>query len=309
MERRRKFGTPRRRVALLLAAAAAVTGDGLAGRRAGAGAGQEDLDLHGHDRVPSHRRHQRRPADHPVAPRGARLHGGLGGLQQPRDPGDQPPADALQPPEPEPAGLHGREPRAVRRDRVPEQLVVVGRRRRRRDRPAARGHAEGRARRLPAERRRHRRDPQHDRRRRGRLGVGLVGRQPELGHRHDDARPRGHQRQRQLRDACRSPTTTTCRRRTCPTRGRSPTSTTTTCATSAAAITCSRRSTSARTRRAPTASARTTRSPGASSTTAPTSTTARRRPRRTTTAARGTPAWATSVSATPRTAATTTWST
>ena len=68
-------------------------------------------------------------------------------------------------------------------------------------------------------------------------------------------------------------------------------------------------STSARTRRASTASARTTRSPGASSTTAPTSTTARRRRSRTPTAARGTPAWATSVCATPRTAATTTWST
>ena len=146
MERRRKFGTPRRRVALLCAAAAAVTAHGPAGRRAGAGAGQEDLDLHRHDRVPSHRRHQRRPAGHPVAPRRARLHGRLGGLQQPRDAGGQPPADALQPPEPEPADLHGREPRAVRRDRLPEQLVVVGRRRRRRDRPAARGHAEGRAR-------------------------------------------------------------------------------------------------------------------------------------------------------------------
>ena len=71
----------------------------------------------------------------------------------------------------------------------------------------------------------------------------------------------------------RSPTTTTSPRATCPTPTASATSTTTSAATSAARTTCSRRSTSAPTRRAATPWARTTRSRGASSTTATTSTT------------------------------------
>ena len=144
---------------------------------------------------------------------------------------------------------------------------------------------------------------------RRRVGVGLVGRQPELGHRHHDARPRGHQRHRQRRDGAgrrQQPPVDEGPARHVDDRRR---------ALQLPAQRPRRPSRARHVRRAHVhpgrqrRRARTTRSPGASSTTAPTSTTARRRRRTTPTAARGTPAWATSVCATPRTAATTTWST
>ena len=115
--------------------------------------------------------------------------------------------------------------------------------------------AEGRDHQVHAERRRHRGGPQRDRRRRRAVDLGLVGRrQPNSVVGIDDARPRRDERHRQHRDRAGRPTRTTCRPRTSRTRGRSWTSTTTSCATSAATTTCSRRSTSARTPRAPTPS-------------------------------------------------------
>ena len=203
------------------AAAAAVTAHGAAGRRAGAGAGQAGHALHRHDRVPSHRRHQRRPAGHPVARSKGSATRSTGRTATAARPGVNLRPTHCNHPNKNPRIFTAANLAQLRRDRVPEQLVGVRRRRRRRDRPAARGHAEGRAHRLPAERRRHRRDPQHDRRRRRPVDLGLVGRQPELRHRHDDARPRGHQRHRQRRDRAGRRQQPPVDARTCPTRGRS----------------------------------------------------------------------------------------
>ncbi len=169
----------------------AVPRSGALGRAAGQRAGRRPAGaaVHGYHRLPSHRWDQQRPPGGPGRSRGSRLHRRLGGLRRQRRRHEQ-----LRPRREEPADLHDHEPRPVRRDRLPERLVVVGGRSAPRAAarrvPAERGH------RLRPERRRHRGGPQLDRHGRRHVRLGLVGRRPELGRRQHDAGPLRQQHQR-----------------------------------------------------------------------------------------------------------------
>ena len=217
--------------------------------------------------------HQQRSSRRPDRARGRRLHGRLGGLHQQRR--------RARTTATTPTRTRASSPTTnlARYDAIVLLNSSAGP-----ARPAVERRAEGGDHQVRPERRRHRRRPQRDRHghhgsRRGTGGTATT-RTRSSAPRWPATPPPSHD---QHRARSRSPTTTTSSTRDLPghvrVRRRAlqlPR------ATSAARTTCSRRSTSAPTRRAATPWARTTRSRGASSTTATTSTTtpARRRPTR-----------------------------
>ena len=177
---------------LLGVAVALIAALALPSLAAAQGEGKRDPAVHGHDRLPSHGRHQQRS---PVRPE--RRWRRLGYTVEWEDcTNNGGAANELQQRRQEPAHLHGHEPRALRRDRVPEHVVRAGG-----NRPARcwDDAAEERDHQVHAERRRHHGHPQRDGHRRRRIRVGLVGRQqPELHGRHHHGRPRGDEPERNV---------------------------------------------------------------------------------------------------------------
>ena len=273
-------------------------------RRAGPGAGQARHALHGHDRLPAHGRDQRRAPDHPEQLEA------LGYTVDWEDCDQQraAPARTTATTRTRIRGSSRTRTCALRRDRDAEHVVVV--RGRQLAGSAAAGATEGRDHQVRPERRRHRGDPQRD-------GPGARGSRPGTGGTatartrssaspmpgHAATNPTGNIATVQVADPNHLST------KDLPDQWTMGTSTTTSSATSAATITCWRRSTSARTPRASTPRARITRSRGASSTTATdiNDSTGDAEGLHAT-AACGSPAWVTSAPRSPSRAATTTWS-